>query len=643
MPKKKKADAHSGAGPAVHLDYQYKPLKGVHPIRLIALQPAKHDLQELKCDIIHADIGVGAKKQRPLYTALSYAWGDSSLTHVLHCGASKIRITASLHAALLNLRYTKGNHLIWADAVCINQADQAEKTQQIKKMIWVYAMARLVACFLGEEYDDGDKALWCIQELAKAPTSSEEHAMVMEEHVRQTVGSVFGLQSLQPLSRFFRRSWFSRKWVIQESAAALKSIVVCGAVRVSWEDFIAGVQVLLDRKSMPWDIDEDDIDRNTLVSLAKIDHLRTQWMRRCVHRGCVSNPSLPSLLSEFESFDCSDERDHIFALIGIAEAVPTISASINTGKYAWTATELKEPTFVDYNYHPTEVYKSFAKDCFKAADSYSLLNCAGAFYRVFIEEEDDILPSWVPDWRAKSRFKPFLSNKFKSGIRSNEVQSIMVVRDCLISRGLSIDTITSCSSGLVAYDLSSQDIPKLIRDCGQILNPDFFTEQYQASESSKSRDLAMALIAGGAFHNQSSHKFDQLDKFDTKALQQSIEGFNEIVKGICSFPKGEDDPKCPLWSLWWSNAALKYMEMAIVAMQGRRFFITSRGLLGIGPGRLGPGHTVAVLFGLRTPFVIELLTGNFEARLMGDAYVYGVMDGEAFNMPEAAEREFAFL
>jgi hypothetical protein len=64
--------------------------------------------------------------------------------------ASKIRITASLHAALRYVRFSKGNRLIWADAVCINQDDQIEKTQQVRKMVWVYAMAKLVICFLGK-------------------------------------------------------------------------------------------------------------------------------------------------------------------------------------------------------------------------------------------------------------------------------------------------------------------------------------------------------------------------------------------------------------------------------------------------------------------------------------------------------------
>src|SRR5947207_9513576 len=121
MPRRKKASPNSQAGssgtffflglpiPAkgVHIsdpkaipEYRYKPLKGTHPIRLIALQPGKGSASDLKCDIIHTDVGVGEQKGRPCYTALSYHWGSPERTHLLHCGASKIKITASLHTAL---------------------------------------------------------------------------------------------------------------------------------------------------------------------------------------------------------------------------------------------------------------------------------------------------------------------------------------------------------------------------------------------------------------------------------------------------------------------------------------------------------------------------------------------------------------
>ena len=54
-----------------------------------------------------------------------------------------------------------------------------------------------------------------------------------------------------------------------------------------------------------------------------------------------------------------------------------------------------------------------------------------------------------------------------------------------------------------------------------------------------------------------------------------------------------------------------------------------------------PSHSL--LFGLRTPFVIQPLGSVDISMILGDAYVYGIMDGEAFDMSEPAECEFRFI
>jgi hypothetical protein len=59
----------------------------------------------------------------------------------------------------------------------------------------------------------------------------------------------------------------------------------------------------------------------------------------------------------------------------------------------------------------------------------------------------------------------------------------------------------------------------------------------------------------------------------------------------------------------------------------RRFFITIRGRMGLGPRCLQAGDIVAVLRGAMLPFILRKEVEDY--RLLGAAYVHGIMDGEA--------------
>lgn len=63
----------------------------------------------------------------------------------------------------------------------------------------------------------------------------------------------------------------------------------------------------------------------------------------------------------------------------------------------------------------------------------------------------------------------------------------------------------------------------------------------------------------------------------------------------------------------------------------RRLFKTYSKFLGTGPRSLQKGDELWVLAGAPTPFILRSLSnGNY--RLVGEAYVYGLMHGEALEM-----------
>lgn len=67
------------------------------------------------------------------------------------------------------------------------------------------------------------------------------------------------------------------------------------------------------------------------------------------------------------------------------------------------------------------------------------------------------------------------------------------------------------------------------------------------------------------------------------------------------------------------------------------FFITSDGLLGIGPETTQPGDQIVVLDGARSPFVLRALKNSSDYALLGDSFVLGLMHGEVRDMEARGE------
>jgi hypothetical protein len=64
-------------------------------------------------------------------------------------------------------------------------------------------------------------------------------------------------------------------------------------------------------------------------------------------------------------------------------------------------------------------------------------------------------------------------------------------------------------------------------------------------------------------------------------------------------------------------------------LMDRRPFITENGYVGVGPAGILPGHVVSIFFGAHVPYVIRQESESpLQFSLVGDAYVYGIMDGE---------------
>jgi hypothetical protein len=129
------------------------------------------------------------------YEALSWIWGPiPKKMKVISINDVPHSVRPSLYDALINLRHEQEQRTFWIDAICINQQDKDEKTQQIPLMSKIYSRAQSVAVWLGNAADDSDFIMKCLgQDIV--PKSTRFHDGVY---------------------KLLLRPWFGRSWVLQE-------------------------------------------------------------------------------------------------------------------------------------------------------------------------------------------------------------------------------------------------------------------------------------------------------------------------------------------------------------------------------------------------------------------------------------------
>ncbi len=147
----------SHPSPSLSEQYRYTPLpKG--QIRLLRLLPHLNASSPIQCELFtHSLITTTTVAGTRPYETLSYVWGSPMKTRTIYInGRSFLSITENLHAAISRLRDSTLPHVVWIDAVCINQEDIREREGQVKLMARIYARSTRVVVWLDEVGVDKD-------------------------------------------------------------------------------------------------------------------------------------------------------------------------------------------------------------------------------------------------------------------------------------------------------------------------------------------------------------------------------------------------------------------------------------------------------------------------------------------------------
>lgn len=350
--------------------YKYEPLCAKDEARFVLLEPVKNGNDPLSCSIIQCRRSV----ENLEYCAVSYAWGEPKFTENLEVKSngdtSYLRITPTVNALLRRLRTYNVKSHIWIDAICINQADDDEKAQQIPVMGHIYKDAKVVHIWLGHDDTMTGRVFKFIREASRLPkVEKSEMASRMAKLMKKVFGGGDGLLGLWYFGEFAARPWFARRWVIQEACLAQHAIIHCGSYSIPLPSLVLAATRFQT-------LDMSDYPTKVMATL----------------RRPTTKLTILGLLWDFHEAQCLDPRDRIAALYGLV------------------AEEYR--VHLDYTAHWTELYKQFTTGILKSGNNDTKLQVLFHLFEFgpVSRPGDSVYPSWVPDWRkSRQRVLPYYS------------------------------------------------------------------------------------------------------------------------------------------------------------------------------------------------------------------------------------------
>jgi hypothetical protein len=378
--------------------FKYAPLQEIGEIRLLQLQPGSRG-DPIVGVIDHATLpgrdctthlaspipGCAVCKNThnvAPYEALSYAWGNTSTTEtiVLYDPHSKLYlslgVTLNCARALETLRLPDEGRLVWVDAVCINQADVAERSAQVKIMHRIYRAASRVLIYLGDGSAGSDEAICILEDDANGD--------------RPCVTDSLNYNEVSAVRALLRRPWFHRVWVLQEVAWSRSALVLCGSRTTPWREtfcnaYSSSIGHIDDLKPLPYVMSFGELRPSDtfLTPEALLRELRNA-------RDCAS----------------TDAKDKIYALLALFQGRP------DDNRLA-----------IDYTRRLPDIFTDVASYLLEKIGASILSEAYGC-------SKITGLPSWVPDWTVPSRERPYRFQRcFSGGRRAGPIEFISSLRE----------------------------------------------------------------------------------------------------------------------------------------------------------------------------------------------------------------------
>lgn len=322
-------------------------------IRLLHIHPAAWN------DGIECYMEIVSLKDYPKFQAISYVWGDTTNKLSITVNGQELAVTQNVVTGLQRLRATGETLALWLDAVCVNQSDIHERSEQVQCMREIYSSANEVFIWLGYGRDSrspseqpeivrwtgDDRDLEIVDSYFKQGVlqngSNEKDKetedvvglfvymklRAMDKHVHEIpffdvqggklqTGKTW-LAIIQAMHTLSSHPWWTRIWVVQETILTRKATVLYGNITVPWTLVAESTRAAARHIHCCGDLHQARGGRElrAIVELRKARYDDLEWLRAA--RAQNKKLSLYQVMSRTHSRNATDVRDEVFGVLGL--------------------------------------------------------------------------------------------------------------------------------------------------------------------------------------------------------------------------------------------------------------------------------------------------------------------------------------
>ncbi|KAI8931033.1 hypothetical protein NX059_012044 [Plenodomus lindquistii] len=579
------ADPSSSKSPETIPRYEYKPLRD-RQIRVFKLGAGSH-YKHITGSLQHVNLD-----GNPKYEALSYEWGNPEKKHkvLLKTDSGQLRsieVTQSLYTALRDLRHWSvwsGDRIIWADALCINQDDIEERQKQVAMMGDVYRNASRSITYIGPACENTASGIETMKKLVDAFDSDAPR-----EELNTLVGD-----TADAIKDLLTRGWAGRSWCVQEFILNRNLVILCGSFEVPSEIFYSLLSFLL----IPSSAVPDNL---VWIGNNEARTLAASTFNLCFLRAKFYNDSdffFFNLLLFTWPTRASDPRDKIYSLLGLASDAKNLNID------------------VDYTCDVTELFTKVTGRIVQQHKGIALLS-----FITSIKSLD--LPSWVPDWSVGT------ANLLYSHEAATSKSACVKVSDerVLQVRGCVIDRVNYVSEPINNAILSIENLDKRTR--GLSSSDDWICGEERLTavwlDGLIARVRRLLPYPGGLSEREVVWRtlicnFDSHRKLAPLEYEAKFEALRDFIESPTQLTMGAREE------------ALEFLRLVQLRLASR-LCTTQKKYFGAVIEETQEGDVVCLLEGASCLFILRV-AGDNKYKLIGPAYVHGLMHGEAFEMED---------
>ncbi|KAI4683165.1 uncharacterized protein J4E84_007068 [Alternaria hordeiaustralica] len=542
------------------------------------------------------------------FACVSYVWGDPNKTVPIDIDGREVQITTNLFDFLCHIRASSETLTLWADAICINQADLNEKSQQVAMMGDIYSRCSVVHIWLGTISDSlppGTAPFAWIEHMAEGKhwhtlpgILDEQDGKPSEEFTNDRIA--FDLMISSP--------WWQRSWTVQEVILPKSTILWYGTYHTTWNSFAQAIRNQDTRVSYCCLPETLETKKHWLkikvIDAFMYEHETINWFREYYHGSIATIPGHTSTIDgvmpfketllSFSKRQCHDPRDKVFSFLALAP--PRMFDN-----YKPDYTEPLAETW-------TDVYRLMLDH---TADVSAVLQGNG------FGPNGNGRPSWVRDLASMPTDPMYERHRL----------SLAGMYQC---SGESVGTFISTDNGELHVKAREADVIR------HVSTPHTLKSGPRAMMANMRHwhQLAMQVLS---CTNEAIIR---------KPFQRTLCATLHSMKEGSSWRRSTDEdlPSLQDWQEFLDSEPdvfpfhSTYLSPVIVAAEDRCFYITDKGNMGLAYPGVRPGDEVCALMGMRVPVVLRKAEGEHDDRnayhFIGDCFLLDHMDGEIMRNEE---------